>query len=110
MPTGVLIAGVLGLSLILTAVIYIVGRLKIERERTLQKALERGVALETLGAIASPSRSNRDRRRGVLLIAVGLSWSIVTYFIGGRAWLAGMGPIIIGAAYVLFGLLDERSR
>jgi Domain of unknown function (DUF6249) len=108
--TGVLIAALLGLSLILTATIYVIGRLKIEQERTLQKALERGVALETLGPMLAMSRSSRDLRRGILLIAVGVAWSTITYFVGGQAWLAGIGPIAIGAAYVIFGLLDGRAR
>ena len=45
-----------------------------------------------------PGRRTRsaDLRRGLLLIAVGLAWSIVTFFVGGKAWMAGIVPVMLG--------------
>jgi hypothetical protein len=111
MNTPVIVAGLLGLALILSVAIYTFGRLRIEQERSLQKLIERGLSGDDLLRTAGiPSRSRRDLRRGLLLIAVGLAWSGFTFFVGGNAWTFGIVPIFLGAVFVLLGILDGRSR
>lgn len=107
----VICAGILGLSLILSVAIFVFGRLRIEQQRTLQRLVDRGVSGDELVRSAGlAERGGRDLRRGLLLIGVGLSWSTVTFFIGGRAWILGVFPVTIGLVYVLFRVLDGRPR
>lgn len=109
--TAIAVAGILGLSLILSAVIHASGRVRSEQQRTLQKVLDQGASIESLrGADGFGGRALLDLRRGVLLIVVGVLWSLVTFFIGGRAWILGVVPIVLGLVYLLFWKLDERSR
>ena len=111
MDTSVIIAGLLGLALILSVAIYTFGRLRIEQERSLQKLIDRGMSgEELLRSTGIPNRSRRDVRRGVLLIAVGLAWSGFTFFVGGNAWTFGIVPIFFGGVFVLLSVLDGRSR
>jgi hypothetical protein len=51
-------------------------------------------------------RGNRDRRRGVLLIAIGVAWSGITFCIGGSAWIMGFAPISLGLASLVLWKLD----
>lgn len=111
MESMIVAAGILGGSLILAVVIYVVGRLRIEQQRTLQALVERGVAGdELLRASGVTDPRSRDLRRGLLLIGVGIAWSAVTFFMGGRAWTLGAFPITVGLVYVAFRVLDGRSR
>jgi hypothetical protein len=104
-------AGILGLSLILSVSIHAFGRLRIEQERTLQKLIDRGLSGDELFRAAGlADRGRKDLRRGLLLSGVGLSWSVVTFFVGGSAWIAGVFPLAIGLVYLLLRLLDGRSR
>ena len=111
MDTPVIVAGLLGLALILSVAIYSFGRLRIEQERSLQKLIDRGLSgEELLRSTGIPDRKRRDLRRGVLLIAVGLAWSGFTFFVGGNAWTFGIVPIFLGGVFVLLSILDGRSR
>jgi len=111
MNTPVIVAGLLGLALILSVAIYTFGRLRIEQERSLQKLIDRGLSgEELLRSSGIPSRARRDLRRGFLLITVGLAWSGFTFFIGGNAWTFGSVPIFLGSAFILLSILDGRSR
>jgi hypothetical protein len=111
MNTPVIVAGLLGLALILSVAIYTFGRLRIEQERSLQKLIDRGLSGDELLRTAGiPSRASRDRRRGFFLITLGLAWSGFTFFVGGNAWTFGGVPIFIGAALVVFSILDGRFR
>ena len=104
-------AGILGLSVILSISIYAFARLRIEQERTLQKLIERGLSGDDLLRSAGlADRGSRDLRRGLLLIAIGLSWSTCTFFVGGNAWTFGAFPVAIGSVYVLFRVLDGRRH
>lgn len=108
--TILLIAGILGMSLILSVVVHTFGRLRIEQQKTLQKLIEQGVPGADLLQIAGiDTRVNRDRRFAMLLIALGAGWSSVTFFIGGWAWIIGFFPIVVGAAYLLLRKLDARA-
>jgi hypothetical protein len=114
MQPAVLVAGILGLSLILAVTIYAVARLRIEQYRTMQKFLDRGIANEDLARSAGlGDRTSRDLRRGLLLIAIGFAWSTVTFVLEGSqgpAWVFGLFPVSIGSVYVLFRTLDGRQR
>ena len=107
----VMSAGILGIALVLSVAIYVNGRLRIEQLKTLQKLAERGVSGdELLQSAGLAERGGRERRRGLLLIGVGLAWSAVTFFLGGKAWIFGVFPVTIGAVYMLLRYLDDRSR
>ncbi len=109
--TLVICAGILGLSLVLSVAVFVFGRLRIEQQTTLQKLIDRGVADDQLlGCAGLADRGGRDMRRGLLLIAIGLSWSTVTFFVGGPAWIVGVFPVTIGAVFVLFRALDGRPH
>ncbi|MEW6322559.1 MAG: hypothetical protein AB1635_15910 [Acidobacteriota bacterium] len=100
-----------GVAVILAVSVYVFGRLRIEQERTIQKLVDRGLSgedlLKTAGVV---TQADLDLRRGALLIAVGLSWSVATFLIGGTAWLFGLVPIALGIVFLLFRILDGRSR
>ena len=54
-------------------------RLRIERERTIQKLMERGLSGdEFIRAAGLGARRDLDLRRGLLLIGVGVAWAGVT--------------------------------
>lgn len=109
--TLIVIAGILGLSLILAVTIHMLARLRIEQHRTLQKLIEQGASgQELFRAAGLTPRGDRYRRRGILLIALGLAWSMVTYFIGGPAWMMGLFPVLLGAACLLIWKLDGSGR
>ena len=109
--TAIAVAGILGVSLILSVLVHVSGRLRIEQQRTLQKLLDRGGSLDDLAAVGGfARRADRDLRRGILLVAIGVIWSLVTFFIGGRAWILGVVPVALGLACVLFWKLDGDSR
>lgn len=109
--TAIAVAGILGVSLILSVLVHVSGRLRIEQQRTLQKLLDSGGSLDSLVAVDGfGRRAGRDLRRGILLVAIGVGWSLVTFFIGGRAWILGVVPVAVGLAYVLFWKLDDTSR
>ena len=111
MQTSVAIAGILGISLILSVSIYAFARLRIEQQNTLQKMIDRGLSGdELLRAAGFVELGSRDLRRGLLLIGIGLSWSTVTFFAGGSAWMFGIVPFTMGAVFALFRVLDGRPR
>jgi hypothetical protein len=111
MPDSAAFAGILGISLILSVGVYVFGRLRIEQERTLHKLIDRGMSGEELLRSAGlAGQSSKDLRRGLLLVALGLSWSTVTFFVGGTAWMAGIVPVAIGLTLLLFRFLDGRMR
>jgi hypothetical protein len=105
------ISVIAGATVILSAAVLATGHLRAERQRTLQKLLDRGVAMDELmraaGLVAPP---DADRRRGLLLIAVGAAWSSATFLVGGRAWIMGVVPVIIGLGFLLLWMLDGRRR
>ncbi len=100
----IIITGLIGVAAVLVAAVIIFGRLKIEHQRTIQKLLEKddGSRPELAQALGSLRRGDNDLRRGMLLVASGLVWSVTTFFIGGDAWLFGGVPVVIGFVYLLF--------
>jgi hypothetical protein len=111
MNNAAVFAGVLGLSAILCVAVYAFGRLRIEQERTLQKLVDRGLSGEELMRAAGVvDRPTKDLRRGLLLVGVGVSWSLFTFFVGGKAWMMGIVPITLGMAFVALRVLDGGRR
>jgi len=109
--TLLLCTGILGLSLVLSVAVYVYGRLRIAQQTTLQKLIDHGLSGDPLWrAAGADDRGAGDLRRGVLLLGVGLAWSAVTFFIGGKAWILGSFPMAIGAVYLLLRVVDGRSR
>ncbi len=104
-------AGLLGLALILSVSVYGYARLRIERERTIQKLVDRGLTGdEFIRAAGLGTARQVDLRRGLLLMGVGIAWAGVTFLIGGPAWKMGAAPLAIGIVYVLLWTLDGRPR
>lgn len=111
MPWQIVSAALLGLALVLSVGVYAYSRLRIERERTLQMLIERGLTGDELvrtARIEQPQRA--DLRRGLLLMGIGAAWAGVTFFIGGPAWKLGGAPVILGLVYVLLWTLHGRAR
>ncbi|MEZ5289837.1 MAG: DUF6249 domain-containing protein [Vicinamibacterales bacterium] len=95
------VAGILGVAALLAVAVHVYGRVQVERERTLQRLIERGLSAEELARIIGPdARRRRDLMRGLLLLAVGAAWAVVTFFVGGKAWALGAVPIALGLAYL----------
>lgn len=111
MPWQITSSALLGLALVLAVAVYGYSRLRIERERTLQKLLDRGAGAEELARAAGFGAPHRaDLRRGLLLLGVGAAWTIVTFFIGGPAWKLGGAPAAIGIVYLLLWAMNGRPR
>jgi hypothetical protein len=111
MQWQIVASGLLGLAFVLSVSVYAYLRLRVERERTLQKLVERGLTGDDLIRAAGLDRSRRsDLRRGLLLIGVALAWSSVTFLVGGPAWKMGGAPLAIGLVYLLLWTLDGRPR
>lgn len=107
----ILVAVILGISLILSVFIHVFGKLKIEQQKTLQKLLDQGPVNDMLAkAIGINSRQEKDFRRGLAFIAIGASWTLVTFFIGGKAWILGFIPVMIGLVYLLLWKFDGTRR
>lgn len=105
----VLAAGILGAAVVLAVAVYASARVRIEQQRTLQALIVRGGDLPPhWGMHATPEQ--RDRRLGLLLVGVGLAWSLGTLFVGGKAWMLGAIPVTLGAVFLLLWALDARAR
>jgi hypothetical protein len=111
MNNTAIFAGILGLTAILCVAVYAFARLRIEQERTLQKLIERGLSGEELMRAAGVvDRPTKDLRRGLLLVGVGVSWSLFTFFVGGKAWMLGIVPITLGMVFVVLRAVDGGRR
>lgn len=107
----VVAAGILGVALVSAVAIVVYGRMRLERERTLQRLVDRGLSPDDLARVVGPEARRRlDLTRGVLLVAVAMAWSGVTVAMGGRAWVLGIAPAALGLGYLLVWGLDGRRR
>jgi hypothetical protein len=104
----VVIAGMISVAIVVSVVLLILGRLKIEQQRTLQKLLEQGEAAKSEWAreLGASSRSETDFRRGILFVVTGLALSVFMFFVGGTAWTFGLLPLAIGVVYLVFWKLN----
>ncbi len=109
---SLIIAGMISVALVLVAVIYVFGKLKIEQQRTLRKILEKDeTALSELPrAFGSLSRADSDFRRGILLIVTGITLGAFFFYIGGKAWIMGFLPLTIGCVYLFFWVRNGAGR
>ena len=105
----VIAAGILGFSAVACAIVLVMGRIKVEQQKTLRLLLERGdSAGDILNTLYSPGALSADTRRGILFIALGLAWSLTTVFVGGMGWIFGGLPVAAGLIFLLFGKLNAR--
>ena len=97
-------AGLVGAAVILATIIYSFGRLKLEQQKTLQMLLEKDESTRAeWSRIMGPShRAENDFRRGILLLCLGVSLTVLFFFMGGIAWMFGCVPITLGLVYLLF--------
>ena len=102
--SGIIIAGMISVAVILAAVILVFGRLKLEQQRTIQKLLEKDEASrpEWAPVLGSMNRGDNDFRRGVLLLVMGLTIGVFLFFVGGKAWILGSLPVTLGLVYLFF--------
>lgn len=113
MQDSILIAsGLIGAAIILASIIYSFGRLKLEQQKTLQLLLEKdeSTRAEWVRIMGPAHRAESDFRRGALLLCLGISLTVLFFFIGGIAWMFGFVPITVGLVYLIFWLRNpERS-
>lgn len=103
-------AGLLGLALIIAVAILATARLRMAQLETLRQLLAQGTDIDTATRLIDPGHRTRQLRRGLLLVAVGLAWSLVTWLIGGRAWIAGVAPILLGTVFLVLHGIERRTR
>ncbi|WP_395793443.1 hypothetical protein [Aquimonas sp.] len=106
----IMAAGLVGLALVLAATVYTIGWIKVEQQKTLRTLLERGGSADMLFAeMLHAGRAAADRRRGWLFVAIGLAWSVTTFFIGGIGWIFGALPVALGVVFLLLGKSDGSA-
>lgn len=103
-------AGLIGLALIIAAAIHAAARLRIAQLDTLRRLLAQGADIDAATRMIDPGHRTRQLRRGLLLLAIGLAWSLATWLIGGRAWIAGVAPILLGSVFLVLHGVERRSR
>jgi hypothetical protein len=100
----------LGLALILATSIHALARLRIARLTALQTLIAQGTAPEAALDLIDPGRDTRLLRRGLLLLALAIAWSATTAMIGGKAWIAGIAPALLGLACLVLHVAERRRR
>ena len=102
---------IIGVAVVLATVVLVFGRLKLEQQRTLQLILEKDETTrgEWGRLLAIADRPTHDFRRGVLLIVVGATLTLIMFFLGGIGWLLGLIPVLVGATYLLFWRLARHG-
>lgn len=108
--TLIIAAGLIGLALIIAVAIHSAARLRMAQLDALRQLLAQGTDLDTATRLVDPGRSTRYLRRGLLLVAIGVAWSVITWMIGGRAWIAGVAPILLGIVFVVLHASQPRDR
>ncbi len=110
--TKIIIAGIIGSAAVLSVVVYLFGRLKIEQQKTLQRLLEKDDSSRTewARALGPGRRGDNDFRRGVLLIVIGTSLGTGLFFVGGSAWTFSLLPVTIGLVYLMFWKVNASQR
>jgi hypothetical protein len=108
-----LIAGA-GAVLIIIVLIVVNGRVKVAKQQTLQKLLDKNQDLDiemlvTLG-LAKKDNPDRDFRRGILFLFMGAVMTLVLMIMGGIGWMFGSVPVTMGLIYLGFWRLKTKSR
>jgi Domain of unknown function (DUF6249) len=111
-------AAILGWALISLYRLYLVGRTREQAHRERMAMIERGVqppppesAALPLDWRGSTDPAARNRRTGIILIGVGvgLSAMLLTIGTGGRSMGASVFLVILGLAFLLIAMLEQRS-
>lgn len=89
-------------------------RMQAQKQQTLRAIIEKGGSIPP-ELIAPPAEAEhgeaRDRRRGMILVATGVSSAVfLGVCVGWKAGSFGLIPLSIGAAYLLFVKLQPRDR
>lgn len=97
-------AGILGAAMVLTMVVYMFGRLKLEQQKTLQKLLDKDeeTRADWSRILGHGQRAEADFRRGSMLVVVGAALTVLFFFMGGIGWIFGFVPILLGLVYLFF--------
>jgi len=101
-------------TIFIIAVLFFINRVKIAKEKTMQKLLESGKeitpeVLDSLG-LGNKQKPQSDFRRGILLIVAGSIFTPVFMFMGGVAWMFGLFPILIGVVYLVFSRVKAARK
>lgn len=96
------------ITVLLAMILWVFGRIRSEQQKTLQKIIEQNELSQTeLQNLLSPMpQYQKDLRRGILLIALGLSLGTVFFFMGGIAWIFTCVPVSAGLIYLLLWRLN----
>jgi hypothetical protein len=99
------------ITAILITILILFAKLKLAQQQTIQKILDAKGSMtpELMESLKTMSPANDDFRRGILLIAVGLSLGVLLLFIGGKAWALSLLPIVIGCIYLFFWKLNANK-
>ncbi len=103
-----------GVVLIIIVLIVINGRVKVAKQQTLQKLLDKNQQLDidmlvTLG-LAKKDNPDKDFRRGILFLFMGVVMTLVLMIMGGIGWIFGSVPVTMGLIYLGFWRLKTKSR
>jgi hypothetical protein len=108
-----LIAGA-GVVLIVIVLIVVNGRVKVAKQLTLQKLLDKNQEIDvemlvTLG-LAKKDNPDSDFRRGILYVFMGAVITLVLMIMGGIGWIFGSVPVTMGLVYLGFWRLKTKPR
>ncbi|MCC7073611.1 MAG: hypothetical protein IT383_20040 [Deltaproteobacteria bacterium] len=114
-PPLVAVLAPLGFFLCVFGVVVAVLFARFRRERqlheTLRQMIERGVDIPP-ALLMPPQVKPNDRRRGVILIALGAGIAVFLLLVDGNddgAWGLGLVPAFLGAGYLLASYLPKRD-
>lgn len=102
------------LCIVLVVGVVLFARYRREKQlhETLRQMIERGVDIPP-ALLVPPQVKPNDRRRGIILISLGVGGSaflaLVTGGAGGGAWGLGLVPAFLGAGYLLSSFLEKSD-
>lgn len=114
-PPAVAIVAPVAFFLTVFAVVCAILFARFRREKqlheTLRQMIDRGVDIPP-AMLVPPQVKPNDRRRGVILISVGVGISAFLFLVDGKddgAWGLGLVPAFLGAGYLLASYLAKRD-
>lgn len=96
---------------VVVAVLFARFRRERQLHETLRQMIDRGVDIPP-ALLMPPQVKPNDRRRGVILIALGIGIAIFLLLVDGKddgAWGLGLVPAFLGAGYLLASYLPKRD-
>jgi hypothetical protein len=96
----------MSIGIVLVILLVDLRRKKLLHE-TLRVMIEKGAAIPP--ELLEPKTPKNDRRRGIVLVAVGLSLSLALYLDGDKSWGFGLVPLAIGAGYLISWVLEKKN-